>query len=158
MRADSQRHSDTREQETRSQRRRRQAEDAQRQAATRAEERRRLKNKIYKLAFDNVPGQIVTFGDIGKKDIVCRHCQAIKWKKEAPGMCCKNGRVSLPPLRTLPDCLTELLDGVTEDSRHFLENIRRYNNAFSMTSFGHTAVTQRGWNPSFIIQGQVHHS
>ena len=72
-------------------------------------------------------------------------------------MCCKNGRVSLPPLRTLPDCLAELLDGATEDSRHFLENIRRYNNAFSMTSFGHTAVTQRGWNPSFIIQGQVHH-
>ena len=32
---------------------------------------------------------------IGKMEVVCPHCSAYKWKDEAPGLCCLNGKVKL---------------------------------------------------------------
>ncbi|GBN57603.1 hypothetical protein AVEN_137018-1 [Araneus ventricosus] len=32
---------------------------------------------------------------------VCTNCKALKFKNEAPGMCCLNGKVKLPPLKAL---------------------------------------------------------
>ena len=40
---------------------------------------------------------------------------------------------------------------------NFLSNIRKYNSAFQMTSFGCNKITMAGFNPSFRIQGQVYH-
>ena len=34
---------------------------------------------------------------IGKMDITCQNCFALKWQLEPPGMCCANGKVVLPP-------------------------------------------------------------
>ena len=50
-----------------------------------------------------------------------------------------------------------LFEGDTQESREFLENIRRFNAAFAMSSFGSDIVRYGGWNPSFKIHGQVHH-
>lgn len=36
---------------------------------------------------------------IGNMDTLCLHCHALKFKKESPGMCCANGKVSLQPLK-----------------------------------------------------------
>ena len=37
--------------------------------------------------------------DIGKMNIVCKFCRAMKFRHEAPGMCCAGGKVRLPELR-----------------------------------------------------------
>ena len=41
---------------------------------------------------------------------------------------------------------------MTEESRHFLANIRKYNTAFQMRSVGCNE-----WNSCFKAQGQVYH-
>ncbi|XP_077264817.1 uncharacterized protein LOC143898893 [Temnothorax americanus] len=40
---------------------------------------------------------------------------------------------------------------------HFMNNIRKYNGCFSMTSFGGKQVLQDGFIPTFKVQGQVYH-
>ena len=74
-------------------------------------------------------------------------------------MCCSEGRVGLTPFPSPPQPLTSLLDGDHEESRHFLANIRLYNDCFQMTSLGTSApiVPMAGWNASFRIYGQIFH-
>lgn len=63
---------------------------------------------------------------IGQMDEICHYCDALKWKDEAPSMCCSNGKVKLFPLEDPPNPLLSLLNGTSLNSKHFLENIRRY--------------------------------
>ena len=76
---------------------------------------------------------------------------------ESGSLCCCNGRVKLDPLGTPPEPLKTLYLGETTSSKHFLQHIRKYNCAFSMTSLGCHEVRESGWNPTFKIQGQVCH-
>ncbi|CAF1021035.1 unnamed protein product [Adineta steineri] len=91
-------------------------------------------------------------------DVCCPHCKAFKWSGETPGMCCSNGKVKLAPLRLPPEPLESLMLGETSESKHFLDNIRKYNSCFQMTSFGTSEkVTDTGFMPTFRVQGQVYH-
>ena len=74
-------------------------------------------------------------------------------------MCCNNGRVNLPPLQVPPEPLQALLLRTSPHSTNFHANIRQYNGAFQMTSFGTTGLDARehGYMPTFRIQGQVYH-
>jgi hypothetical protein len=95
---------------------------------------------------------------IGRMANVCSHCEASKWPGEAPGMCCSGGKVKLPPLRPPPEPLKSLMLGETPESKHFLDNIRKYNSCFQMTSFGMSKeVVDTGFMPTFRVQGQVYH-
>lgn len=95
---------------------------------------------------------------IGKMDKVCRFCGAKKYKNESPGMCCLHGKVELLPLKKPPSELLKYMKNETPESRHFLENIRRYNSCFQMTSFGATQIEKNvGFNTVFKIQGQIYH-
>jgi hypothetical protein len=78
---------------------------------------------------------------IGSMTNTCVDCGALKWKGEAPGVCCSNGEVQLRPLQGRPPFLKSLLQGDSEDSKHFLANIRKYNSAFQMTSIGCKEIT-----------------
>jgi hypothetical protein len=91
--------------------------------------------------------------------VVCPYCDALKWRGEAPGMCCSSGKVSLPELRPPPEPLESLMLGVTSESKHFLDNIRKYNSCFQMTSFGMSQQVDdnKGFMPTFRVQGQVYH-
>jgi len=95
---------------------------------------------------------------IGRMSVVCSYCDALKWAGEASGMCCSNGKVKLPSLQPPPEPLESLMSGATATSKHFLENIRKYNSCFQMTSFGATSeVCEPGFMPTFKVQGQVYH-
>ena len=95
---------------------------------------------------------------IGEMNTICTHCGASKWPKEAPGMCCSNGKVKLPALQSPPDPLNSLMAGNSTLANAFLRNIRQYNSCFQMTSFGATEVTNyAGFMPTFTVQGQVYH-
>ncbi|AEE09607.1 putative DNA helicase [Cotesia vestalis bracovirus] len=94
---------------------------------------------------------------IGQMDVVCEYCGALKFSGETPGLCCLNGKVKLPLLTPPPEPLYSLLCGETQESRHFLANTQKYNGCFQMTSFGADIIEERGFNPTFKIQGQIHH-
>ena len=95
---------------------------------------------------------------IGGMTKVCSYCDALKWSEEAPGMCCSNGKVKLPSLQPPPEPLESLMSGTTTVSKQFLENMRKYNSCFQMTSFGATSeISEPGFMPTFKVQGQVYH-
>ncbi|XP_071738903.1 uncharacterized protein [Rutidosis leptorrhynchoides] len=82
------------------------------------------------------------YRDYGDSTYVCSHCGALFWhderikktfkdKKVHYHCCCKNGRVRLPAYEEPPGALKELLE-----TRGFMDNVRAYNQMFSMTSFG----------------------
>ncbi|GFS51352.1 retrovirus-related Pol polyprotein from transposon RE1 [Trichonephila clavipes] len=94
---------------------------------------------------------------IGKMDKICMYCSALKFKNETRGMCCASGKVKLPELHSPPEPLSTFLSGVTRVSKHFLENIRKYNSCFQMTSFGATNIVRENYMPIFRVQGQIYH-
>ena len=90
-------------------------------------------------------------------DVECPNCGALKFSKETEGFCCSKGNVKLDAFQQPPSFLQHLYEGTGSDRNHFLSNIRKYNCAFQMTSFGCNEVCMVGFNPSFRIQGQVYH-
>ena len=95
--------------------------------------------------------------NIGKLDIQCQYCSAFRFRDETKNMCCGTGKVNLTPFPPLPNPLATLYSGTTPQSVCFLENIRKYNSVFQLTSLGCNEVLLRGWNPQFRIQGQLCH-
>ena len=88
----------------------------------------------------------------------CIHCQARKYKEEAQGLCCSNGKFNLQPMEELPNELNYLFYSDSAMSKQFLGKLRQFNSAFQMTSFGATKIMDnQGFNSSFKIQGQVYH-
>ncbi|GFS95467.1 uncharacterized protein TNCV_2805921 [Trichonephila clavipes] len=66
-------------------------------------------------------------------------------------MCCASGKVKLPELHSPPEPLSTFLSGVTRVSKHFLENIRKYNSCFQMTSFGATNIVRENYMPTSSV-------
>ncbi|KAL4337909.1 hypothetical protein AHAS_Ahas12G0157300 [Arachis hypogaea] len=106
---------------------------------------------------------------MGDAMYACEHCHALFWYEERtrkhynstdPKFCCRGGHVEIPHLQGAPKELYELLYGVTNKSKHFLENIRTYNNMFQFTSMGakidRTINKTRG-PPTFILCGENCH-
>lgn len=83
------------------------------------------------MSFENIP-----LLQIGEMDNKCNQCGAMKFRREWPSLCCANRKVRIEPCQNPPQYLKNLLDGHHTLSKHFLTNIRSYNNAFSFTSFG----------------------
>ncbi|GJY86345.1 DNA helicase [Tanacetum coccineum] len=82
------------------------------------------------------------YNHLGQCTNVCRHCGAMFWECEkvasasyganfAYNKCCYGGRVILRPPPEYPQHIKELYE-----STHFMDNIRAYNQMFSMTSLG----------------------
>ncbi|KAL3640531.1 hypothetical protein CASFOL_015499 [Castilleja foliolosa] len=104
--------------------------------------------------------------DDGDCEYICEHCSALFWFAERivhrslynrPRYthCCKNGVVRLPLPLSPPSVIRDLF----EDS-NFMENVRAYNNMFSMTSFGariDEAVNDGRGPYVFKVSGQVSH-
>jgi len=147
----------SREVETPEQRRTRSEDQRQRQAASRAAQWTFMEREAFRYnpanSYENHP-QL----NIGQMNDVCLYCDALKWPGEASGMCCSGCKVRLPVLRPPPEPMESLMSGATPRSKHFLENIRKYNCCFQMTSFGVTnEVNEPGFMPTFKVQGQVYH-
>jgi PIF1-like helicase/Helitron helicase-like domain at N-terminus len=151
------RHAASRAAETPKQRRTRSEDQRRRQAASRAARWTFMEREAFRYDpsnnYDNHP-QVC----IGQMSDVCPYCDALKWPGETRGMCCSGGKVKLPPLRPPPEPLESLMSGIAPESKHFLDNIRKYNSCFQMTSFGTSKeVVDSGFMPTFRVQGQVHH-
>ncbi|XP_074293620.1 uncharacterized protein LOC141620718 [Silene latifolia] len=111
------------------------------------------------------------YDDIGDPIFTCTKCGAQMWygerdrmdtKPVVPSftMCCKNGIVELPFIKKPPKLLCDLLMRKHPKSKHFIENIRSYNNMFSFTSMGGKIdhSVNRGRGPyTFRIGGENTH-
>ena len=80
------------------------------------------------------------------------------------GMCCRHGKVKLPPPRQLPQPLLDLLRERDPHSQEFLAHTRAYNSAFQLASHvyddpdaGHRGQRRPALPSSFRIQGRPAH-
>ena len=103
---------------------------------------------------------------IGPMNVICKLCKAKKYikdinfkrfKNESKGICCKQGKVQIETLKEPPYPLNDLLFNRSPDSKLFFNNIRNYNSAFQMTSFGASKIIRENFMPTFKKQGQVYH-
>ena len=99
------------------------------------------------------PDNFTNTNDVGTLSVKCAQCGALKFEGDTESFCCLKGNVQLESFPYPQPLLLHLYEGTNDDSRHFLANIRKYNCAFQMTSFGCNKVTFPGFNPSFKIQG-----
>lgn len=85
----------------------------------------------------------------------CRYCEVLKWKEQTPGMFCSGGEVSVPTFGDPDEPTKSLLLYDSNESRRFLNRIRKYNSCFQMTLFGvGNEVIMPGISPTFTVQGQ----
>ena len=155
---DSQQHANARLNEPADHRADRQLRDRQQHVIAWQNARIRVRNGLQNIAFNFDPIQeYPDVSSIGRLSERCDHCAAMKFPKETKGVCCGSGKVVTEAFPALPQFLNDLIAGDTPESRHFLDHICQYNGSFSMTSFGHKEASVPGWNPSFIVQGQVFH-
>lgn len=136
----------------------RQAVERQRISTTRR--RNRIEAHGYRSAFNydpNIDYAQQSIVKIGEMDKTCPKCSAKKWKDEANGICCEAGKVALPCIQEPLQPIKDLLTGNHPLSVHFLNNIRRYNTLFQMTSFGAKEIRERNFMPTFKVEGQVYH-
>ncbi|XP_071699127.1 uncharacterized protein [Rutidosis leptorrhynchoides] len=104
------------------------------------------------------------YEDIGDCICVCTYCGATFWYEERLRAssatlnyhrCCEGGRVDLPPEQSPPNTIIDLLG-----NKHFMDNIRAYNQMFSMASYGahiDDAINNGRGPYVFRISGQVYH-
>ncbi|KAL8545271.1 hypothetical protein ACS0TY_005451 [Phlomoides rotata] len=111
------------------------------------------------------------YWDIADPKWKCKFCGVFFWyderlgarsKSESPvySGCCMHGKIQLPPMKEPPEVLHGLRIGNSEKSKHFLQNIRSYNNMFSFTSMGgkiDSTPNQSSGPPVFRLHGQNNH-
>ncbi|KAM7526438.1 hypothetical protein LguiA_016340 [Lonicera macranthoides] len=111
------------------------------------------------------------YWDIGNPTQKCEFCGAIFWYEEKVecyyntvnpkfSLCCMHGKIKLPPMKRPPNVLIDLLYGDSNKSKHFLENIRSYNNMFCFTSMGgkiDASLNRGGSPPVFRLHRQNYH-
>lgn len=100
-------------------------------------------------------GALFCFGERAKKDSKKRTANVFS-------MCCLQGKVELPLLRSPPPALKKLFfDKSSNQSKNFHANIRQYNNMFSFTSMGGKidhSIDNGGGPYSFVLSGMNYHN
>ena len=106
-----------------------------------------------------------------KRHAKCDFCKALMWDderlsnstKNKPkfGVCCLQGQVELPPLRTMPQELYSLLTQNTSECKEFRTTIRLYNSILAFTSISANVdqdlMTARNGIYTYRINGSIHH-
>ncbi|CAG8827069.1 9230_t:CDS:2, partial [Dentiscutata erythropus] len=74
---------------------------------------------------------------LGKIDIECEYCEALKWKGEKLGLCCMNSEVILALLLAPPPAIYKLLTEKDPISKLlFVKQAIAYNQVFAFISIG----------------------
>lgn len=106
---------------------------------------------------------------IGPMDVECYHCYAKHFAEEMVNNkihvrsfndCCSHGAVPIHSFDHFPSKLRQLFERKHELSMEFLNNIRRYNSAFSFASFNARLINfigQRFGPYCFKIQGDIYY-
>ncbi|GJS95603.1 DNA helicase [Tanacetum coccineum] len=114
----------------------------------------------------HIGGVSYVYDDLGDCDQWCYHCGAKFWfgerlkghlnsRRPAYHLCCRGGRIYMEPNPDPPEYIKSLLQ-----NKHFMENIRAYNQMFAMTSFGakiDESINNRRGPYVFKVSRQVYH-
>ncbi|ODM87033.1 ATP-dependent DNA helicase PIF1 [Orchesella cincta] len=142
------------------------SEERERQNLNRRQRRAELKRRpVNTLRIARNHATNVEENNLGSMDSVCLKCGALHFEAERVQLghfssCCENGNVILPPLTAYPEPLLSWLTANDGESKHFREQIRKYNNAFAFASFGYKppeSKTLRKGLPVVVIHGQTYH-
>ena len=103
---------------------------------------------------------------LGEMNVKCKHCKALGFKSENKGtqrephfgeLCCNKGQIMLAPIPSFPEPLMQLLNGTTDEDKHFQKNIRKFNSGMAMTSLQMNNRTVTTGGPgAFKIQGLLY--
>ena len=91
----------------------------------------------------------------GALDIVCQHCNALRWIGEKTTFCYQDGKIRIEIPSPPPPQLMKYYD-VQQSGRLFLAHIRNYNNALALASIGCKEYVHDVFNPTFITQGKLY--
>ncbi|KAH9957372.1 hypothetical protein BC827DRAFT_1138159, partial [Russula dissimulans] len=108
---------------------------------------------------------------LGELNIQCSSCHTLHWKAEKLsnssranprfGMCCYQGKISLPSLHPPPQELHQLFIGQDNPEKSFCLHIRNYNSTLAMTSVGRKlddTLNRQGGGPYvFKLNGELIH-
>lgn len=94
-------------------------------------------------------------GRVGDLKKMCMYCGSKLFVGESGNICCNFGKFELERYPVPPPVLLDLLENTSKYSPHFFNNIRNYNNAFSMTSLG--CQEEFCNNLTFKISGRICH-
>ncbi|GJV15685.1 DNA helicase [Tanacetum coccineum] len=111
-------------------------------------------------------GTSYTYSDLGDCDRRCRYCGASFWYVERLKrhlhnqtheyhLCCGGGRIQMQPPREPTEYIKILFQ-----NKHFMENIRAYNQMFAMTSFGakiDESINAGRGSYVFKVSGQIYY-
>ncbi|XP_035840188.1 uncharacterized protein LOC110913743 [Helianthus annuus] len=117
-------------------------------------------------------GVSTDYFDHGDQCITCEVCNAKLWDAEKGRgrkekgricyfLCCGYGKVELPDYKDAVPSYKKLFMYKDKESKHFLNNIRRYNSMFAFTSMGGKVdpTVNRGNGPfCYRISGENYHS
>ncbi|XP_038706450.1 uncharacterized protein LOC120001991 [Tripterygium wilfordii] len=139
-------------------------------------ESRNKRRRVYDCGMNPHESDVIETDDFvpfsfGGPDYSCAYCGAIFWFEErvknastrAPvySLCCRQGRIKLPPLKEAPEPLKSLLRyNGGQASKLFRQEIRAYNSIFAFTSTGGKIdrTINNGDAPYiFRLNGQNHH-
>ncbi|KAK6021322.1 hypothetical protein OSTOST_13005 [Ostertagia ostertagi] len=104
-----------------------------------------------------------TVFDMGEMNCVCSSCGAFRWKAEKASICCHGGKVTGDVVSHVSPhaALQPLFSGATNDSKEFLANIRKYNQAFAFTSMSSNLdlnlASDRDGIYTFRVNGELYH-
>ena len=96
-----------------------------------------------------------SFDSIGKMDIKCQECGALKFKRETPGFCCSDGKVKIKPFPRPPEDLAKLWFNKGRTGNILKKFSRELNNALALSSIKVSLRQFQGFNPSVVFQGKV---
>ncbi|GFU96247.1 uncharacterized protein TNCV_3370101 [Trichonephila clavipes] len=93
---------------------------------------------------------------IGKMDKKCTYCGARKFKNETPGMCCADGKVKLPDLRSPPEPLLTLVSGSPRHMNEYAQDAMTYVRAYGRPDFFITFTCNPAWDDvkELLLTGQ----
>ena len=122
---------------------------------TRAEEKIATKSKEILNGHLEIPSLFHSVDSIGEMNHCCRHCGALKFKKETSSTCCLDGQVHLPNFPSPPPVLRDLWFGDSQEAKTFKKYSRTLNNAVCLSSIAVKEKNFTGFSPSIIYEGRV---
>ena len=99
---------------------------------------------------DTFEPNTVQLCSLGEMNFRCIYCNALGFKSENQGtlsrphfgkLCCKEGKTLLEPFPEPPNVLLNLLQNQDVLSKHYRENIRKFNSNLAMASIKYTDAT-----------------
>ena len=116
-----------------------------------------LKSQDILIGLFNVHKLEDTKDSIGRMNVKCDKCGALKFKAESKAFCCGDGKYLPEVFPRPPESIMKLWMGSDSKAKLFRNFTREINNAVALSSIQVREKRFAGFTPNVIFQGQVTH-